>query len=375
MHSVRRLVTLFVWGFSTLHAGCSRNAAGTDAGFSDASDTSPDSPAGDAPPPPVRHLGIEVDQPAGFDHGAQIDRATAFGVDAIQLTFPWVTFEPDGTGFKDEVLGFFEAGMTLYRNRSLHVVLSVPIIDTVATLVPSDLAGKRLDSPEVIARAEAAIAALLARSGSELAYLVLSNEVDIHLAQGAPTWAELDALTGALAAKVHQLRPDVRTGISVTAGSLARVPANPDVLAALAGHDVAFVTYYQAGNFGSASSAGIAADLATIVAATDRPIVLKELGYPTGPALNGSETGQAAFITAAFAAWDANAARVPLVMFSRMFDGLRSDCEAQAASYGLPGNEAFIEFLCTLGLRTYSDGEKPGWSSFMAAAQLRSFGR
>jgi len=227
MHSVRRLVTLFVWGFSTLHAGCSRNAAGTDAGFSDASDTSPDSPAGDAPPPPVRHLGIEVDQPAGFDHGAQIDRATAFGVDAIQLTFPWVTFEPDGTGFKDEVLGFFEAGMTLYRNRSLHVVLSVPIIDTVATLVPSDLAGKRLDSPEVIARAEAAIAALLARSGSELAYLVLSNEVDIHLAQGAPTWAELDALTGALAAKVHQLRPDVRTGISVTAGSLARVPANP----------------------------------------------------------------------------------------------------------------------------------------------------
>src|SRR3954454_11633002 len=122
MHSVRRLVTVIVWGFSTLSVGCSRNAAGPDAGFSDARDTSPDGPVTDAPLPPVRHLGIEVDQPAGLDHGAQIDRVTAFGVDAIQLTFPWVAFEPDGTGLQDQALGFFETGMTFYRNRSLHVL-------------------------------------------------------------------------------------------------------------------------------------------------------------------------------------------------------------------------------------------------------------
>jgi hypothetical protein len=372
MRSVGNVLVSIVWSFSTLAAGCGGGPGHSDAGIAD-------TPSGggdlDAPPPAIRHLGIEVDQPAGFDHGAQIDRVTPFGVDAIQLTFPWTAFEPDGRGFDGQVLGVFEGGMTFYRGKGLRVVLSVPIVDTVATFVPSDLAGKRLDAPEVIARAEAMIGEVLARSGSELGYLVLSNEVDINAGDGTPAWSEINALTAALAAKVHSLRPDVAAGISISASSLTRSPVNAEAVAAIGKHEVAFVTYYQAGNFGTTTSSDIAADLAAIVAATDRPVVLKELGYATGPALGGSEAGQAAFVADAFAAWDAHAARIPLVMFSRMFDGERSACEAQAVSYGLPGDEAFIQFLCTLGLRTYTDAEKPAWTRFATAAQARTFGR
>jgi hypothetical protein len=372
MCSLGNLVALILWSFSTLSVGCGGGGGQQpDAG----SAAPPDSGAVDAAPPAIRHLGIEVDQPAGFDHGMQIDRVTAFGVDSIQLTFPWTAFEPDGHGFDDQVLGFFEGGMTFYRGKGLHVVLSVPVVDTVATFVPSDLAGKPLDAPEVIARAQVMIGEVLARSGSELDYLVLSNEVDINAGDGTPAWSEVDALTAALAAKVHLLRPDVHTGISISASALIHAPVNADAVAAIGKHEVGFVTYYQAGNFGSTTSSDVAADLAAIVAATDRPVVLKELGYATGPALGGSEAGQAAFVRDAFAAWDAQAPHIPLVMFSRMFDGERSACEAQAASYGLPGDEGFIQFLCTLGLRTYTDGDKPAWASFVTAAQARVFGR
>jgi hypothetical protein len=371
MRVVSRVAVVMVWSFSTVGVGCGGSAAQPDAGLSDA----PADVGADVGPPAIRHLGIEVNQPAGLDHGAEIDRVKAFGVDSIQLTFPWTAFEPDGDGLDEQVLGFFEGGMTFYRGKGLQVLLSVPIVDTVTTFVPSDLVGRRLDTPAVIARAETMIAAVLARSGSELRYLVLSNEADINLDDGAPTWAELNALTAALAAKVRQVRPDVKTGISITAEALIHTPVNSDAVNAVAGHDVAFVTYYDAGNFGAGSSASIASDLAAIVAATDRPIVLKEFGYATGPAVGGSEAGQAKFVGDAFAAWDAYAARIPLLNFSRMFDGERSACEAQAVEYGLPGDEAFIQFLCTLGLRTFGDAEKPAWTSFRMAAQARTFGR
>jgi hypothetical protein len=48
-------------------------------------------------------------------------------------------------------------------------------------------------------------------------------------------------------------------------------------------------------------------------------------------------------------------------VLSRLYDGARADFETLAAYYGLPDNEAFIQFLCTLGLRTLNDQPKPAW--------------
>jgi hypothetical protein len=332
-----------------------------------------DAPTVDAPAMAKRQLGLEVNQPAGFDQGAEIDVAKSFGVGAIQLTIPWVALEPDGNGFDQNEVGLLQFGMSYYNQHGVHVVLSIPVVDTVGTFVPSDLAGQKLDSPAVIARAEAMVAEVLAQCGPELEYLVLSNEVDINLADGTPTWPELDTLIAAMAAKAHALRPDVATGISVTASSLLSTPPNLDAVTAIAANDVAFVTYYHAGNFGNASSNGVAADLATIVAATTKPVVFKEFGYATGDLIGGSTDGQVQFVTDSFTAWDAHAARIPLVMYSRMFDNDMPTCVQQASDYGDPGDQPFIQFLCTLGLRSYGDVAKPAWATFTAAAQARTW--
>ncbi len=65
---------------------------------------------------------------------------------------------------------------------------------------------------------------------------------------------------------------------------------------------------------------------------------------------------------------------MPLLVYSRMFDGSGADCAAEAQSYGEGSNAAFIDFLCTLGLRTYDDQAKPAWSTFTQAAQARTWG-
>ncbi len=331
----------------------------------------------DAPidaPPPRRELGLEIEAPGSATQGQEISVAMPFGVGVIPLTIPWSTLEPGGSGFDMATVNLLNAGMTYYRSVGLHVMLSVPAVDTVAVLIPSDLGSDSLDSPTVTARAQAMITEVLAQCGTELEYLVLSNEVDINLADGTPTWAQLDGLTAAEVERVHTIRPDVKTGVSVTSSSLLSSPPNADAVAALHANDVAFLTYYDAGNFGAASSAGIAADMATILAATDRPVVFKEFGYATGSDLGGSDYGQTVFVGDAFTAWDTNAARVPLLVYSRMFDDLQATCQAEATAYGEGSNAAFVEFLCTLGLRTYADQPKAAWSTFTAAAQARTWG-
>ncbi|MFT3698700.1 MAG: hypothetical protein QM831_36475 [Kofleriaceae bacterium] len=146
---------------------------------------------------------------------------------------------------------------------------------------------------------------------------------------------------------------------------------NSDAIAALHANDVAFVTYYHAGNFGNASTGGATADFAAITAATDRPVVFKEYGYATGNLVGGSTDGQVDFITDTFAAWDQHADRIPLLVYSRMFDGDMTACTQQAADYNDPGDQTFIQFLCTLGLRGYDDTAKPAWSVFTADAMAR----
>ncbi|MEZ4365047.1 MAG: hypothetical protein R2939_02025 [Kofleriaceae bacterium] len=377
-------ISTMVWALATASAGCGGEPGGAAADAASPDAANVDAAVDAAPPidaaPPVRHLGIEVNPVDDATQLAVIDAVVApLGVDTIQLTLPWSWLEPTAGAADYDLLAY---GLGAYAERGLSVLLSIPIVDTVSTFVPADLDGVALDDPALIARAEAMIAEVLARAGDELAYLVLSNEVNINLDNiadptvRAATWAALETLTDALAAKVEALAPAVKTGISVTSGALDPDSGRYSAAAAAAVDDdeVAFVTYYRGGNFGGGSGDDLADDLDDLLAAVTPPLVFKEFGYATGPALGGSEAGQAAFFAEAFAAWDARAAGIELVNVSRMFDGERAACEAQAADYGLPGDEPFIQFLCTLGLRSADDVAKPAWATFAAAAAARHWG-
>lgn len=266
----------------------------------------------DGPAAPPRIVGLEVNQPAGYDHALAVGVARKAGVGSVTLTLPWSVLEPDEGQLEGSTPAF---ALPFYRDQGVEVQMSIPIIDTVAAMLPADLAAGyaagalALDAPAIETRAKKMLDAVLASAGTELRYLDISNEVDIYLSGRPPEeWDALGRLMTALIAHVHGKHPAIQLGISVTFAGMSEARA----AAITAGHDVRFVTYYRAGNFGGDTSDDFAADLDRMLAfAGDRPLVLKELGYATGPALGGTEAGQAAFVDDVFAAWDTNAARIP----------------------------------------------------------------
>jgi hypothetical protein len=317
-----------------------------------------------------RRFGIEVDEPTGFDHGAELAKAVAIGSSAVQITFPWNALEPTAGQYD---LDFLTFAMGYYRTRGVTVVLSIPTIDTVEKMFPPDLMASAMDDPAVLARFASLLDEVLAVSQAELSHLVIGNEVNIYLgARPQSEWDSYAAFIAAGVAHVNASRPSIDVGISVSFGGLS----DPRLTALTATTDVRYVTYYYIGNeFGGTPADNVADDFATMVAyAGDQPLVLKEYGYPSGPATGGSESGQADFIRETFAVWDAHADRVPFIMFSIMFDRDRETyCVPTAAYYGFPGDESFIQFLCTLGLRTYDDQPKPAWTELAAQAAARGF--
>ena len=316
-----------------------------------------------------RRFGVEVDEPEGFDHGEELARAQAIGSSAVQITFPWRVLEPD-EGERDLELLTFALGY--YRERGASVLLSVPTIDTIEKMFPADLAELAMDDPEVIARFEDLLDDILAVAGDELTHLVIGNEVDVYLGPRPDAeWDAYGALVAAATEHVNESAPTIEVGLSVTFGGLGGERLGPLTEAT----DVRYVTYYFIGNeFGGAPADNVAGDLADMLAfAGDKPLVLKEYGYPTGEATGGSEAGQVEFIRETFAAWDEHGDAVQLIMFSIMFDRTRAYCEETAAYYGFPGDEEFIQFLCTLGLRTVEGEPKPGWDELAAQSSARGF--
>jgi hypothetical protein len=351
-------------------------AAGTSSGGSSGSATG--GAGGGVVPAGSRILAMEIDQPDGADHAAELDVAMAIGVHGVTPTLPWSVLEPSPNQIDTT---WAQAINLVYRPRGVEVMLTIPTIDTVSVLAPSDLAPAltagtlAFDDPSVIQRFQAVLAQLLADldPSVKLPYLLVGNEVNIFLADKPDsTWLAYGKFIDAARTSIKSQRPETMVGVNIAFPGMPGLDAKITEL--VANQDACFFSYYENGNdFGGTKTQGVAADVGAMVASCDtRPVILKEFGYPTGVSQN-SLAGQVAFVGDLFATWDAHAERIPFAVYSRMFDGKLSDCEAQAAAYGAAGNQEFIQFLCTLGLRSYDDQPKPAWSRLGDEAKVRGF--
>ena len=124
------------------------------------------------------------------------------------------------------------------------------------------------------------------------------------------------------------------------------------------------VTYYpQDSGFQVQDPSVAAADMDKLVdefwgtAGTfNKPIYLQEVGYQTSSVSNSNEAKQAEFFCNFFQAWDTHRDRIPMASILRFNDKSTSAAQSTAVDYGLPGNTPFIEYIRTLGIRTY-DGK------------------
>jgi hypothetical protein len=332
-----------------------------------------------------RTLAMEINPPTTLDYATEVGVATGAGVTAASVTLPWSTLEssaPDGGASQIDTSLFGDLEGVYASVPGFALLISIPLVDTASVQAPPDLqpslaAGTlAFDDPTVVRRYETLVDALFANlPGVEVSYLLVANEENLYLAsKPAAQWTALASFYSAIKAYVATKRASVTVGMNVAFAGLVDSAEVPSITSLLSSSPDVFVSYYG-GDTGSGqtTTTTVSADVATMVTfAGSRPLILKELGYATGTT-GDSTAGQVGFLADLFAAWDAHAAQIPMVTISRMFDGNLADCASEAETYGEAGNEDFIEYLCTLGLRTVTDTPKPAWGTLAAAAGARGF--
>lgn len=311
--------------------------------------------------------------------GGEIARLGTLGADFYHLRAQWNELENN-----QEFLDLIKFAPGFVKDNGYDVVqLMLVTVDTTIRTMPPSVRDLPLDSQ---ATQDAFIALVISLFGdatfaSNVDYISLGNEVDAYFSSHPD---ELDSYGRFLSMAVATLRSAGVTapvGITVTEGSL--VPGlSPAAQMALEHPDLDFigVTYYpmEAGfQFRDPSTADT--DIDDVMEATgDARVLWQEIGYASASANNGSDQRQGDFIGRAIERITQHRDRVIGINVNWSCDLPMTDCEDLATNLyltppGTPGRDAFVGFLCSLGLRrsTTPITNRPAWDVFLDAVARR----
>ena len=329
--------------------------------------------SGGAMPPPVSNqtLGLMIDTPnLSTATQAEIDAAVKLAVDTgakgIVVNYPWSSLERQPGRIDVTAL---KAELARYNGQGLQIYVGIQVINTVKREVPADLATTAFNDPAFIARFHALFDAIrTALTGGEK-YITIGNEVDAYLSSNPAEWVTYQMFYEDAVAYIHTQSPALKVGVTTTIDGYASA-SSAAVHDLNIKSDVVALTYYpiQGGSQVRASNAP-ATDFPTMVnLAAGRPVVLQEVGFPSGAMNGSSEQSQSAFVTSAFQAWRSAGTSIPFMNYFILYDFDAPTCAALDVYYGL-SDPAFTSFLCTLGLKNADGTDKAAWSAFVAAAK------
>jgi hypothetical protein len=301
-----------------------------------------------------------------------LDLVYRVGTRGIHLSDKWSTLEPSAGKYN---LDDFSYSINYLANRGFTLQLAIQIINTTAKETPSDLLNMSFNSKKMKDRFHAFFDALAPRLNRHVVYLSIGNEVDVYLAIHDEWVAYKDFYDDAVA-YVHKAAPWIKVGVTCTFDGAMR---NTSEVARLnASSDVIVFTYYPLKpDFSVRDPDAPLTDFPKMIAlAGGKPLVLQEVGYPTSTALASSEQKQADFVANVYAAWKANAGRIPFLNFFALHDFTPQMCTDLTQYYGLRSNKNFYEYLCTLELRKVDGTPKLGWKAFVdGAGTIKRLGR
>jgi hypothetical protein len=396
-------------------------AAGGAAAFVACSDDPPAAPDVDAgadvtpTPPPTppdsgrtprgeRVLGVDL-QAGSRDFIAELREVKeATGMQTTNLTFQWDTVElprggPDAGDAGDDAdtdagddaaadagdasaepptdlfNAYFHIANLVYPQEKIAVNLALNPVDTNGLHLPVDLVGRKLDDPEVATRfARVEDYAFSQLPKLDLTMVILGNEVDLGLGEDPAKYAEFTKLFVAAAAHARTRRPGVKVGFVVTHRA-AKPPKRDLLTAAWAAADFVGLTYYPVREgFTVEPVEGVGKAFDEIVAAlpSDKPIYVREAGYPTAAQCGSSVLKQAAFVEEMMRAWDRNRARVPVLTFFQSSDYNAASLDELASYYNLQ-DPTFRAMLGSFGLRAEDGSPKAAFPVLSSELKARGW--
>ena len=297
-----------------------------------------------------RMLGIGVTEGSiGFE--AAFTTAKQSGIQFLEFAQQWDDIETSQGSFNSEFLSLADE---YYPPRNVSLVLSLNPIDTNNLRVPgfySDLSwSERVDA--CIAWIDWTLAGL---PNTDVLAIAVGNEVDAWLSnQDESISLEYAAFFDAIRSHIRTSRPDLPVGVKMTLeGYIPTVDANADV------HMITYYPFEEGLDFQVKPIGLVAADIATIMNATTKPVYVLEAGMPTVHHCGSSVDKQAAFVDEMFSIWDQYLERMPLVLFNWLVDVPRAQVNQFMRYYGIRRNKGFRCFLSSLGMMKSNGKVKP----------------
>ncbi len=261
-------------------------------------------------------------------------------------------------------------GLEYLGNKRGFVLLEgIQMLNTTAKETPSDLMGVPFDSPKMKARFHALIDRIRPHLNSHVKYISIGNEVDVYLGTHPSEQSSYENFYADAAKYVKAAAPWVKVGVTFTYDG-ARGDQHALMQKLNRWSDIVLLTYYPLGdNFVVREPDAPLADLPRMVTlAQGRPLILQEVGYPAAARLDSSDEKQATFVRNVYAAWSRVGGAIPFLNFFLEHDIPQQQCDSFSRYYGLPGNQNFGAFLCSLGLRRVDGRPKAGWQAFVDGA-------
>jgi len=299
-----------------------------------------------------RMLAIDVTEAEDANYDNAIDKAINAGADITNVSLNWTTIETAPGVYNNS---FLSIANLYYPTKGLSINLSLQTINTNQKEVPVDLQGLNFDDPVMIMRFKQLLDFVFSEIPDlTLNSLAIGNEIDVYLGTDAQRWAQYQTFYTEVSAYARGKRANLQIGAKATHAGITGSAQN-ELLSLNAISDVVMVTYYPLNADFTVKDPGVIAnDFSTLVGLYPAtPIYMMEVGFPSGPLCNSSETLQSDFILEVFDAWDIYSTEIPLISFTWLTDLSSQTVQNLGTYYGL-NDPVFLEYLGTLGLRTFS---------------------
>lgn len=294
------------------------------------------------------------------------DEAFLFAVEnCMELThlqFVWGQAEEELNVWNSEIIALMDVANLYYPVFNMPLELNIGTLNTGVNDIPDDLLDASYNEPFMANRFKAFIDTLFFHIPDvKLEVLSIGNECDFNLGTNEQLYLEYKAFLDEVVpyAKEQYLElheEELKVATTITFEGLTS-ELTSDLCANLnEGLDVINVTYYPLlPEFQMNDPEVVIDDFAEIVEAystDDRPIYFVECGYASSEVCGSSEILQAEFYQNMFVAWDAQMDRIKSVSIFKLSDWSQEEVNAFGEYYNLD-DPAFLEYLRTLGIRTY----------------------
>lgn len=321
-----------------------------------------------------RILAVDVNTAESNDYNAAFAMAKGVGMQDIGLSLDWRDIESETGKYDGKWLSI--ANM-YYPKTGTGLTLNLRPIHNCRKMMPVDLETLKLDDPRMIGRFEKLLDFVFAQiPDTKLDALVIGSEIDVYLGASDDLWREFTAFYKTVGAYAKTKRPGMKVASESTLSGVLGA-AKGKFIELNRYSDLIGVSHYPIEGTFSVQDPSMVGKVFDDVTALypKRTICFYQWGYPSSPMLNSSEAKQARFVRETFKAWDRHAVQVQLVDFTWLHDLPQSSLDADARYYGL-SDPRFIEFLRTLGMRTYpgQGRDKESFRTLKSEAKARGWG-